>query len=94
MHPPMQMQRPSSSAEMLSSDSKEVVSSMGKEEEVCEVSATQVAEFETSPRLRHKGEKVGQGDARAFSTGAIISLAKKSADNGLGFWKTAENILN
>ncbi len=38
----------SSSAEMLSSDSKEVVSSMGKEVEVCEVSATQVDEFATS----------------------------------------------
>ncbi len=38
----------SSSAEMLSSDSKEVVSSMGKEAEVCEMSSTQVAEFATS----------------------------------------------
>ncbi len=38
----------SSSAEMLSSDSKEVVSLMGKEVGVCEVSATPLAEFATS----------------------------------------------
>ncbi len=79
---------------MLSSDSKEVVSSMGKEVEVCEMSATQVAEFATFLQLRHKREKVGQGDARAFSTGTIIRLAKKSAVDGFDFQKASENVLN
>ncbi len=54
----------SSSAVMLSSDSKEVISLMGKEVEVCEVSATQVAEFATSSsfatRERRSGRVMGE----------------------------------
>ncbi len=73
----------SSSAEMLSSDSKEVVSSMRKEVDICEVSSTQVAELII--QLRYTREKVRQGDARAFSTGIIIRLAKNSAKDGFDF---------
>ncbi len=45
-------------------------------------------------QLRHTIEKVGQGDARAFGTGIIIRLAKKSVDDGFNFQKASENILN
>ncbi len=67
----------------LTSDSKDVVSSMGLAVEVREVSASQVAELATSSSFAHTREQVGQGDARDFSTGTIISLAKKSAEDGL-----------
>ncbi len=61
----------SSSDEILSSDSKEGVSSLGKVAGVCEVSASTVAR-----------KQVGKGDAWAFSTGTIITLAKKNAADG------------
>ncbi len=50
----------SSSAEMLSSGSKEVVSSMGKKVEVCEVSATHVAEFATTSSFATRERRSGR----------------------------------
>ncbi len=50
----------SSSAEMLSSESKEVVSSMGKEVDVCEVSATRLAEFATPSGFTTRESRSGR----------------------------------
>ncbi len=49
-----------SSSEMLSSDSKQVFSWMGKDVEVCEVSATPVTEFATSPSFATRESTSGR----------------------------------
>ncbi len=75
---------------MLSSDSKEVVSSLGKEVEVCEVSSTQVAEFATSSSFATRERRSG----RVMREPSISELAKKSAEDRLNFRKVSENVLN
>ncbi len=67
---------------------------MGKVFEVFDVSATQVAKFATSSSFATREGKFGQGDARDFSTGTIIILAKMSAEDGFDFREASENVLN
>ncbi len=50
----------SSSAEILSSDSKELASSMGKVFEVCEVSTSQKAESTASPNFTTRESRSGR----------------------------------
>ncbi len=56
----MASSKASSSAEMFNSDSKEVVSLMGKDLGVCEVSASQVAESAASSNFTTQESRPGR----------------------------------
>ncbi len=46
--------------------------------------------FKVFLQFRHTREKVRQGDTRAFSTGTIMRLTKKSAEDGFDFGKASD----
>ncbi len=73
----------------MSSDSREVASSMGRELGVCEV-----AESTDSSNCPTLGGQVERGDVWAFSTAVIIILAKKNAEDGLNFGNARLNFQN